>query len=75
MNAENPILEIIGTNGGCWIRIFPDLHIEFGPQYQPDEIARLFWDSIEQFGRLRYTTEGSAKIKVDAYVDLRQQGE
>ncbi|MET9055250.1 hypothetical protein ABZW50_29295 [Streptomyces bacillaris] len=52
-------ITIPGTNGPL-VTIHPDGRLEYGPGYEPDEAARLFWDAMrrwapspmeKQFGR------------------------
>jgi hypothetical protein len=43
-----PIVRISNTNGQPLVSIHPDGRTEFGPDYQPDEAARAFWDAVQR---------------------------
>lgn len=44
-----PSIAIRQTNGQPLVTINPDGRLEYGPGYEPDEAARLFWDAIQHF--------------------------
>lgn len=44
-----PVITINGTDGQPMVSIHPEGRIEYGPDYQPDEAARAFWDAIQRW--------------------------
>jgi hypothetical protein len=48
---EPPIIAVHGDDNTLMIAIHPDGHLEYGPSYQPDDAARLFWAAVEQHAR------------------------
>jgi len=37
---------VVGTSRGVLVRIKPDGTLEYGPEYQPDEAAEVFWSAL-----------------------------
>lgn len=46
-----PIFGIRAANGQPTVTVHHDGRLEYGPDYQPDEAARLFWEAVEQQAR------------------------
>ena len=46
---EEPTLSIDATAGSPkrLVTLWPDGRLEFGPEYKPDDAARVFWGSIQ----------------------------
>lgn len=60
------------------VRLFPDGHLEYGPDYDPDDAARRFWEAIAQFAPrgIVFTSEQLEYIKhAVGYTQERLDGE
>lgn len=58
-----PIFAIRGANGQTTVTVHHDGRLEYGPDYQPDEAARLFWEAVEQQARsIQYGAPLNARI-------------
>jgi hypothetical protein len=49
VNHPPPTIVINGDNGSPLVKIHPDGALEYGPNYDPDEAARRFWDSMRHY--------------------------
>ncbi len=56
---DNTPLEFISINNGIevWVRLMPDGTIEFGPDYNPTETTRIFWEHLAATNPLRKQVE------------------
>jgi hypothetical protein len=45
-NFPPPIITINGDDGTPMVKIHPNGTLEYGPNYDPDEAARRFWDAM-----------------------------
>jgi hypothetical protein len=61
----DPSIMTISNHGRPLVTISPDGSIEFGPDYKPDEAARIFWSAIsdeyKRFLDWRDSKAGSSK--------------
>lgn len=48
-----PSITIRGTDGQALVTIRPTGVLEYGPGYEPDEAARLFWDALRRLAPAR----------------------
>jgi hypothetical protein len=46
-----PTISIHGDNGSLLVAVHPDGRLEYGPDYEPDDAARRFWEGVEQAAR------------------------
>lgn len=47
--APAPVIAIRDEHGRLQVAIHPDGRLEYGPDYQPDEAARTFWEAVQRF--------------------------
>lgn len=55
---EPPTIVINGMDRQPLVTINPDGTLDYGPDYNPDEAARIFWDSLRRYMGARCTNCG-----------------
>lgn len=60
---QPPTIALYGDNHALLIAVHPDGRLEYGPDYEPDEAARRFWEGVEQHARtIQYGAPMNAQI-------------
>lgn len=49
LEPQERTVKILGDNGIPLVTLHPDGQLEYGPDYDPDEAARRFWDAMRHY--------------------------
>lgn len=60
-----PDITIIGEGGQPLVTIHPTGELDYGPDYEPDEAARVFWDALRRLTPARCPVCGHIGLDTD----------